>query len=409
MKKTALLALSGFACITSLHAQGPEVTSWMLNTTGATGYNNLPADVQQVQYSASNVYVSCSGIPSYTIGPWANNPNTPTNLSYVFKITRNPVQNTGTPITTPLGNIGVWINGVTMFNAKDAMTYNNQGTWHQNAVVVEAPSFDNCKGHPAPGGAYHQHQNPSCLYTANASAHSPLLGYAFDGFPVYGPYAYQNTNGTGAIVRMQSSYALRSIAQRTTLPDGTQLSASQYGPAVSTQYPLGYYIEDFEYITGSGDLDEHNGRFCVTPEYPNGTYAYFVTIDQNGNSAYPYIIGPEYYGTVQAGNTGPNGGHNTITETVTNYTGTTGISDALAGSIKVYPVPATDEITLDLTSCSAEVKYLTVTDMLGNTVISVQVTNALTQLSIAQLPAGIYMINILENNQVAYRKKITRL
>jgi hypothetical protein len=82
---------------------------------------------------------------------------------------------------------------------------------------------------------------------------------------------------------------------------------------------LGYYAEDYEYVKGLGDLDEHNGRFAVTPEYPNGTYAYYVTINADGSSAYPYTLGPTYYGVVATEDIGPHGGHVAISEPVTTY------------------------------------------------------------------------------------------
>ena len=67
--------------------------------------------------------------------------------------------------------------------------------------------------------------------------------------------------------------------------------------------PLGTYIEDYEYVEGLGDLDRYNGRFCVTPEYPNGVYCYFTTITgTTGNPAYPYFIGSEFYGEADAVN-----------------------------------------------------------------------------------------------------------
>jgi hypothetical protein len=331
MKRNLLLALTGllvslaFILMTSpalnrveAVSDPPELSVWLRNTTNATGYNNIAADVQQVRYSDNYVYINSTGIPSYGIGPWPGNPNTASNQSYVFKIPRHPVEQAGAKTSTPLGSIGVWRNGVVMFNALDAMSYQNQNIWHQNAVIVEGPSFDSCLGHPQQTGAYHHHQNPKCLYTANASQHSPLLGYAFDGFPIYGPYGYANANGTGGIKRIASSYRLRNITQRRTLSDGTSLSASQYGPNVSTQYPLGYYAEDYEYVSGLGDLDVYNGRFAVTPEYPNGTYAYFVTVNSDGSSAYPYIIGPSYYGVVATENITARG-RVTITESVTAY------------------------------------------------------------------------------------------
>ena len=66
------------------------------------------------------------------------------------------------------------------------------------------------------------------------------------------------------------------------------------GPVTST-YPLGTYIDDYEYRHRSGLLDENNGRFCVTPEYPTGTYAYFITIDDQQNPVFPYILGKNFY------------------------------------------------------------------------------------------------------------------
>ncbi len=312
-----ILAIKGYSQVTD-----PAVTSWIINTGSQTGYNGLPSNCQLIQYSTANVYVSCSCIPNYSIGPWNANPNTPSNQNFVFKITRTPQQNTGTATKVGLGQTGVWSNGVVIFNPWDGFHWDNtsssyvQGpgtTWNRNALYYEGISFDSCLGHPAPSGAYHHHVNPQCLYNVKDSTHhSPIIGYAFDGFPIYGAYAYTNANGTGAIKRMRSSYVLSTASSRTA------------GPPVNATYPLGCLCEDYVYTPGSGDLDDHNGRFCITPEYPAGTYAYFVTIDANLAPVYPFVTGPTYYGTVQTGNTaqGPGnpGGHNTISETVTTYT-----------------------------------------------------------------------------------------
>ena len=129
MKKLLLLLSAlGSTIISYAQTTGPEVTCWLINTNGETGYGNIATNVQQVQYSDNNVYVSCTCIPGYDIGPWTGNPNIPANQNFVFKITRNPQENTGTKIATPLGHIGVWTNGVSMFNAKDAMSYQNHGS-----------------------------------------------------------------------------------------------------------------------------------------------------------------------------------------------------------------------------------------------------------------------------------------
>ena len=303
---------------TTASASGPELSSWMRNTSGLTGYAGLPADIQKVQYSSGSVYLSASGIPDYAIGPWPGDPNVASDQHYLVRIPRSPQAATGTATATPLGAIGMFINGVVMYNPKDANSYDGQGIWHQNAVVVEASSFDAYNGHPDEGGNYHHHQNPIGLYTDTPGAHSPLLGFAYDGYPVYGPRGYANTDGSGGAVRLSSSYRLRSISVRHTLADGTSLPSGEWGPDVSSTYPLGYYVEDYEFVDGLGDLDAHNGRFTVTPDYPKGTYAYFVTVDASGASAYPYILGPTYYG-VPSSDTLSSRGHVTIGEAVSTY------------------------------------------------------------------------------------------
>jgi hypothetical protein len=68
------------------------------------------------------------------------------------------------------------------------------------------------------------------------------------------------------------------------------------GDSISFEFLPGAFIEDYEYVMNSGSLDQYNGRYCVTPEFPNGTYAYFITETVSGQQIYPYIIGPNYYG-----------------------------------------------------------------------------------------------------------------
>ena len=238
----------------------------------------------------------------------------------------------------------MWINGVSIYNQKDGYYWNNStstfnspgtGAWNRNALYYEGISFDNCLGHPGPNGAYHHHVNPPCLYDdAASSVHSPIIGYAFDGFPIYGAYGYTNANGTGAIKRMASSYVLSSASTRAS------------GPPVNSNYPLGSMCEDYVFTQGAGDLDEHNGRLCNTPEYPNGIYAYFVTIDANLDPVYPFVLGSTYYGTVQTGNTGPSGSHNSIpgSTTIYNPTVSAGIDEVENIEIKcqIMPNPTAD-------------------------------------------------------------------
>jgi hypothetical protein len=302
----------------------PAITSWRQNTTAKASSPNatintlvssITADVQQVGYTSSSVYVHATGVPSHPVGPFPGNPAYPADQNRTFRIPRAPQVQPGAKTATGLGPIGVMVNGVPFFNPRDAASYNNQNVWHQNANVVELASFDADKGHPAPGmnggtppipGTYHYHQSPLSLIAQldpgnTGQHHSPLIGYAFDGYPVYGPYGYKNADGSGGIVRETSSYQRRNITQRTTLADGTDVAD---GPTVASPYTLGYYVEDYEYIAGSGTLDSFNMRLTVTPEYPQGTYAYFVPTDASGTAVYPYIIGPSYFGVVDTGNLG---------------------------------------------------------------------------------------------------------
>ncbi|HZG01140.1 MAG TPA: YHYH protein [Chitinophagales bacterium] len=392
-----LLANASFAQLT------PEITSWIVNTTGETGFNSLPSNVQQVQYSTDNVYVSCTCIPGYDIGPWPGNPNTASNQNFVFKITRHPQANTGTLVNTPLGHIGVWTNGVSIFNAKDAFSYNSAGVWNQNAIFNEGASFDDCLGHPTQTGEYHHHLNPTCLYDhTDSSAHAPVIGYAFDGFPVYGAYGFADADGSGGVTRMKTSYGLRTIVDRTTLPDGTVLSAAQHGPAVNATNPLGKYIEDYEFVPGLGNLDEHNGRFCVTPDYPQGIYAYFVTIDANGEAVYPYTLGPTYYGTLQPGNTGPGSGHVTISEPVETYVlGVAETNDALA--VTLYPNPFVDYLSVFVSPSFANNMQLELFNAVGQRVDGISnVQPAVTySFDVSGLATGVYFLRLIHNERTA--------
>jgi hypothetical protein len=323
---------------TAFSQTNPIITSWLQNTTIVGSYyqknnstaisNNIIVNVQKVQYSTTSVYINTNGIPAYPTGPFLDgNPSQAQSQNTIFKFPLNPQQNTGNPTATTGGNIGIFINGVALFDYRDGVSWKTsqnrllggplggQGdnVWNRDAIVAERIGFDCAKGHPAMGN-YHHHQNPSAfkldktvisticslydsdgLYTINANVHSPLIGFAYDGFPIYGAYGYKNKDGSGGIVRMKSSYQLRNISVRTHYADGTDVLD---GPAVNSSYPLGYFREDYVYVSHSESdyLDDHNGRFCVTPEYPNGIYAYFSTVDDNWNSAYPYVVGPTFYG-----------------------------------------------------------------------------------------------------------------
>jgi len=280
------------------------VTGWLVNTTGAEGrstngtINNdvasISADVQEVAYTSTDVYIKATGIPDYYIGPFNGDPNTPVDDNATFDIPRDPQPATGTHTATGLGAIGVLINGVDVFNMSDNNSYQNDNVWFNNAGYVEASSFDAAKGHPQQQGVYHNHENPVSLEAeVGATSSNPtVIGYAIDGYPILNDYASLTPNGP--IEKMMSGYELRTYSNNT---------RGNGGPPVNSTYPDGYFEQDYQYVagqslaSGEAELDQYNGAFVYTPQFPNGTYAYFATTDTSGNAAYPYMLGPDYYGT----------------------------------------------------------------------------------------------------------------
>ncbi|GAB4133039.1 MAG: hypothetical protein Fur0041_04900 [Bacteroidia bacterium] len=449
MNKPFLFAAALLGVIPASAQTNPAITSWLQNTTVMGRHyvqnnftpiqDNVAANVQVVQYSANWVYVNTNGIPTYVTGPFLDgNPSLASDQNAIYKLPLNPTPNTGNPTTTTPGNIGIFINGVSLFDYRDGVSWNNtnqtegggpiqgppgDGVWNRDAVVAERIGFDCSKGHPAMGN-YHHHQNPSAydldlvpisticnsydsdgLYVIDSTQHSPLIGFAYDGYPIYGAYAYKNTNGTGGIVRMKSSYQLRNITVRTHYADGSDVID---GPAVSSAYPLGHYREDYEYVAHPNDpdyLDEHNGRFCITPEYPNGTYAYFCTVDANWNSAYPYAVGPTFYGVKTGAKV------NSINEAVTTYVpSTTGLSqDEFAQlSVSVYPNPGNEFIVVQAGNFVKEDLTVQLYDMSGRLVSTSMIYkgSTITFIDTRTVYDGQYILKVISGDQVHTSKVV---
>ncbi len=360
--------------------EGASVTTW----SNGSQDQSSPAysGVQEIDSSSNWVYVHTTGLGIHVMGPWPSGfPNLPANQAAIYRIPRL----TSAPATktlTGLGAIGYFVDGVAMFDSRDGFAWNGSeesgvggGYWNRDAFVNEGATFDPAYAHQQQTGVYHYHANPVALryllgdhvdfdsaakiYSESTNTivdHSPILGWVRDGFPIYGPYGYSNpTNSASGVRRMISGYVLRDgkkgaddvvSSARATLPAWAVrlygVSASQSGPAVSSDYPLGRYMEDKAYLGDLGktqgidfDLDEYNGRFCVTPEFPNGTYAYFVSIAADGTPLFPYNIGRAFYGN-------PTGDSvSAISETVvTNFVGgpnsallLTGLQNSVSGDV----------------------------------------------------------------------------
>ena len=173
------------------------------------------------------------------------------------------------------GSVAIATNGLPIFGPEEGPG--------GDAVALDFFYFDEdrqpislgyCGGHNGPGGL-HYHWDAMCQYWEPESGqtmadydwslldptqHSPIIGWAYDGYPIYGMYTYDEN---GVVKGMKSSYEV----------DLTSDGGDQ-----------GYNgIDDWNYVAGLGDLDQCNGRFGPTPEYPDGTY-YYVSTPLSGST-----------------------------------------------------------------------------------------------------------------------------
>ncbi len=365
------------------------ITVWSAGPTDPTPrVSNQYADVQKIQYYGNFAYITAYGLASHVMGPWycdpANRfPTWPGAQTKPFQIPLVP--DLGACTNTGFDAIGLWVNGTAIYSMLDGHYYDASfepngsgnapplgdysvdrmsgafGSWNRDAWFAEAATFDYGQFHTAVD-QYHSHTGPSLLrlqlsdnVTASTNVdgvitvteatgaphHSPILGWAFDGHPIYGPYGYSDPGDTNSVVRrmvsgyvprdgtrgtvdVRASLGLPFVSKRTTLPTWARRASGHptggSGPSTyraddatacnSIPFSLGRYAEDNAFLghlinPDDGDwyhqgedfdLDLHNGRCCVTPEYPNGTYAYFVTLNETNGPAFPYVLGWEYCG-----------------------------------------------------------------------------------------------------------------
>ena len=240
------------------------ITKWIVST--GDGYANIRADVIGIKFDENFVYVYTNSIPSYAIGPWPNNSPTPTAQEEVYRFPRMPLQQESRKRRqVDFGPVGLLLNGQAIYSAIDDQSFLDLKHWNYDTNATKSKFFDCCNGRADKCGRYHSHINPICLYNHNETCkHSPILGYMFDGFPIYGPFGYANPfDANSKVKRMISSYAKRSIENRKCYANGTKLNWYYRGPQICPVNPIGTFVEDYEYIEKLGDLDRFNGRFVL--------------------------------------------------------------------------------------------------------------------------------------------------
>ncbi|MGE0333363.1 MAG: YHYH protein [Ramlibacter sp.] len=226
-----------------------------------------------ISCSGTQRTITGNGVPDHTPGTFPNsgNPHAIAAQNVRFTNTTSPavVSSTGTAVSHILG----YANNSIKFDPSTAESYQNAGVWKIEALnqTYFALGLDSSNAHVQPGGAYHYHGMPEGYITRlNKGTAMTLVGFAVDGFPMYARYGYNTaTNAASGTRVIVSSYRMK------TTPSS--------GRPSTTAVPMGTFTQDYEYVAGLGDLDECNGRFGVTPEFPSGIYHYYIT------DSYPYI------------------------------------------------------------------------------------------------------------------------
>ena len=214
---------------------------------------------------------------------------------------------------------------MSIFNWGDGQSYNGDRVWQNEAFHFEYNDLDICPGHSA-NGDYHHHSNPVCLADQlgdTGTGHSPIYGFAADGYPIYGPWHdsdvlanscwktrdYDNPiSETGCGVAGERSCLL---VDQFDISKGT-MPAESAGPSTSdtvqslsgNQFVTtsGYYFQDYYYdascsAQGIEYMDEHNGH-----EHDDLGYHYHVTVEQAADGSlvdvFPFYVGPTYAGNL---------------------------------------------------------------------------------------------------------------
>lgn len=230
----------------------------------------------EIRVEGDKRIIEANGIPDHAPGrfPNRNNPNTIREQTYRYSMPANP-----TPAEKPtrlgMHPFGIAVNGVVFDPAANEWWKNDRSTgWQYDPTKIEGKlGLDSSNAHVQPTGAYHYHGLPAGLiqHLQDGKPKQVLVGYAADGFPIYNNLGFADPrDAKSKLVELKSSYRVKKGSR----PTGEDGPGGTYD---------GTFVQDYEYVQGTGDLDECNGRFAVTAEYPEGTYQYVLTND------YPFV------------------------------------------------------------------------------------------------------------------------
>ena len=336
--------------------------------------------------------------------PWGNWPSGSPVLAqeFTYYVCRYPEKSStsvsmyDSGVRTGCGNyiqFGVGLNGI-FFAGWGARWFVNPNTlqenfdWNVEPTVAFNMDFNNA--HSNGPGEFHYHGTPTVYLVdsmnIDGSAHSSLVGYAADGFPVYYKYVYASPmDPNSGLSQMNSGYTL--------------IPGNRPGDGITEPDGLydGYYVEDYEYSNSNTELDECNGRFGVTPDYPNGTYYYVLTDN------WPYM--PRcFYGTALD--------KSFVIGQCPSSTSAIDCSDQNTSSVislndvnfQIQPNPAQETVHIVVTDLELEneIKSISLYDLNGLVVFQSEVfTNSI---NISSFSRGTYFLQITTKNAQITKK-----
>ena len=269
----------------SLHCHGDEIAG--IDDYNTTDYDNHICELDY-EYNETHIVIQANGIPAHDLesGPGCCTAS----QDHVWTIPLEPTNNSdctpsisseGCEMAPIRGAVAFAVNGVPIFGPEDGpggdAVAGQEGQYEEDRQHVW---LGLCHGHSGPGGEYHYHADANCVHwhpdedqswrdyslesSRTINEHSGIVGFAFDGYPIYG---FVGWDENGEVSEMTSSYRLK-------------------------EGETGYNgIEDYEYIAGMGDLDSCNGQYGATPDFPDGIYHYHSTwTNGEGDLGFPYFI-----------------------------------------------------------------------------------------------------------------------
>jgi len=264
--------LTGATLVNQSHSCADYVNTYTSNAMDIFNSINYSGDLE-ISVDGDHCVFNTNSIPNHDFNDGNRNfPNNVSAQSDEYRVSLSPQL---APTTTSLSlqfNNAIMLNGVVVdilaagcFGVGDGKIGCNDPAqpWRYDPMNPLAGfNVDTHNAHTQPNGTYHYHGTPNALFSSTEVKASPVVGFAADGFPIFGSYI----DDGDAIRKAQSSYRLKSGAR----PSGEGQPGGEYD---------GTYRDDYEFIAGLGDLDECNGMSL------DGDYRYYITDE------YPYVLG----------------------------------------------------------------------------------------------------------------------